>query len=150
MSNLTEVIVVPDGDSKPQTKAPPKRREPSFETLPNFSRVTPAQMSHITFPANGRYQPVRSVSSAPTKSLSGKGNRAGSTSRGLSNGYAGGGGILLLVDRQPQQAVDLIEWEDEPPAMEVEAPTATTTAMVDDGPEAPPPEPFEYPFDSDT
>ena len=55
MSNL------PEGQS-PESKTPNKRKEPNFECLPNFSRVTPAQFQHVVFPPSSRYQPVRPVS----------------------------------------------------------------------------------------
>ncbi|KZS89573.1 hypothetical protein SISNIDRAFT_526925, partial [Sistotremastrum niveocremeum HHB9708] len=48
MSNLTEVILGHDGDSKPT-----KKREPNSEVLANFSRVSPTQLSHIAFPTEG-------------------------------------------------------------------------------------------------
>ncbi|KAJ7268428.1 hypothetical protein C8J57DRAFT_1469101 [Mycena rebaudengoi] len=50
ISNLAE-------DEKPSTSAKStKKVEPSFEMLPNISRITPAQLAHITFP-EGRFQP---------------------------------------------------------------------------------------------
>ncbi|KAJ7278807.1 hypothetical protein C8J57DRAFT_148784 [Mycena rebaudengoi] len=58
ISNLAE-------DEKPSTSAKStKKVEPSFEMLPNISRITPAQLAHITFP-EGRFQPVRAVSANP-------------------------------------------------------------------------------------
>jgi len=146
MSNLTEVIVVPEESKAPKPST--KKREPPSETLPNFSRVTPAQMSHITFPSNGRYQPVRNVSGSATRP---KSNRSIATiNRGLTNGYAGGGGILLLVDSRPEEEVDLIEWyQDVAPMEVVDVMQEEPAPLVADGPEAPLPEPFEYPFDTD-
>ena len=40
-----------------------------YWTLPNFSGVTPAQLVHVAFPADGRYQPVRAVSVKPPSSF---------------------------------------------------------------------------------
>jgi 26S proteasome regulatory subunit N2 len=41
--------------------------KPSFKKLPNFSWVVPAQLMHITFPADGRYQHIWAI---PTKAPS--------------------------------------------------------------------------------
>lgn len=156
ISNLAE-------DGKPSTsKAGARKSEPSFENLPNFARVMPAQLAHITFPADGRYQPVRAVSAnAP----SGKGVKSGVTPAGSksataaiglsSEKYAGGGGILILVDKFPDQEAEFIEIN--PPAAPVpEAETNghaisgfdddddTPGIMLDErAPEADPPESFE-------
>ena len=54
ISNLAEGSTA---EPKPKRKA-----EPAFETLSNFSRVTPAQLPYLVFPPDGRYQPVRAVS----------------------------------------------------------------------------------------
>jgi 26S proteasome regulatory subunit N2 len=145
MSNLTEVVIVPEGEVKEKVeKATPRKREPSSTIQPNFSRVTPAQIAYISFPGEGRYQPVRSVTASSGKTgKNGKNSvqvaRALSTSR-----YAGGGGILLLVDSKPEEEEELIEWKEEAapaPTVEANAPAA----MVVDAtvPEAAPPEPFE-------
>ncbi|KZS93102.1 26S proteasome regulatory complex non-ATPase subcomplex Rpn2/Psmd1 subunit [Sistotremastrum niveocremeum HHB9708] len=148
MSNLTEVIVVHEGDSKPSQ--PSKKREPNSEILANFSRVTPSQLSYIAFPTEGRFKPVRAI--APTKT-----NKTGKNAGTLSNAdvIVGGGGILILQDRQLGEEVELIEWHDEdhdvPMDVNLPAPVAQAPApVVDDGPEAEPPESFEYPFDNDT
>jgi 26S proteasome regulatory subunit N2 len=132
MSNLNETFN--NGTSENETKSGSKlarRREPPSERLPNFSRVTPAQLSHISFPADARYQPVRSLS-PPMPS--------GDSVRGHMNLYAGGGGILLVIDQQPEQEVDFIEFEEDI-TMEDSTPLAETS--VEESPEAPPPEPFE-------
>ena len=99
-----------DGEASTST---PKRKEPSFEKLPNISRVVPVQVPYISFPADGRYQPVRVVStrSAPTK-----GGKASVTKSFLVPGltserYAGGGGILILADQRPDEEPDYIEFE---------------------------------------
>lgn len=138
MSNLTEVIVVHEGDSKPSQ--PSKRREPSSEILSNFSRVTPAQLSYIAFPNEGRYKPVRAAAPAKNNKLAGKNTDV----------IVGGGGILILQDRKSGEEVELIEWQDEdndvPMDVNLPAPATQTQApapAVDDGPEAEPPESFE-------
>jgi len=143
MSNLNENFNngTPEAESKPSVK-PSRRREPPSERLPNFSRVTPTQMSHISFPTEARYQPVRSLS-PPSPS--------GGSVRDHMNLYAGGGGILLVMDRHPEEEIDLIELEEEDVPMEALGDEAAIPApMVEDVPEATPPEPFEYPFDNDT
>lgn len=86
-----------------------KKAEPNFEQKPNFSRVTPAQLAFISFPSDGRYQPVRAVS---PKSPSSKSGKAGAASTALvlgSEKYAGGGGILLLTDSRPEEEASYIE-----------------------------------------
>ncbi|KIY50568.1 26S proteasome subunit RPN2a [Fistulina hepatica ATCC 64428] len=129
--------------------------EPSFEVLPNFSRVTPAQLTYISFPADGRYQPVRPVSLSP-KHL---------RSLGLSSeGPVVGGGILILDDRYPDQPEEFIELQETPPVSAASVPGAAAPAItvpasqgpdnqrhmdIGDGPEADLPPPFEYPFGND-
>jgi 26S proteasome regulatory subunit N2 len=153
-------------DNKPSTSKAARKIEPLFEKLPNFSRVMPAQLAHITFPADGRYQPVRAVSTkAPSGVKSGKsavapaGSKSATAAIGLSSEkYAGGGGILILVDQSPDQEAEFIEFE--PPAIalapaEVAAdgqnghaiagPAASGPhiALDENAPEADPPESFE-------
>src|SRR5258708_7839392 len=101
MSNL------PEGQS-PEGKTPNKRKEPNFESLPNFSRVTPAQFQHVVFPPSSRYQPVRPVSARETVIKAGKGV-AGAQKTSQPEKYAGGGGILLLVDERPGEPEEFIE-----------------------------------------
>jgi len=159
-------------DDKSSTPKPSRKTEPSFEKLPNFSRVMPAQLAHITFPADGRYQPVRAVSTkAPSSIKGGKavvapaGSKSATAAIGLSSEkYAGGGGILILVDESPDQDAELIEFEAlalAPVPTEVAAngqnghaiagPVASGPhiALDENAPEADPPESFEYPFDND-
>lgn len=157
-------------DSKPSTPPPkpPRKTEPSFERLPNFSRVTPAQLAHITFPTEGRYQPVRTITSKPTpSSRSGKGAvlpagvGTATAAIGLaSEKYAGGGGILILVDQRPDEEAEFIEFqtaavlptpsEDEhdgiPNGHALAGPPAASgphIALDENAPEADPPESFE-------
>ena len=91
ISNLTE-------DGKP-LGSKTHTGEPMSETLPNFSRVTPAQLAHIHFPADGQYQPVHAVSTkASTKSgksaVHPTGNILAMAMLGMpSERYTGGGGI---------------------------------------------------------
>lgn len=153
-------------DNKPSTSKPARKSEPSFENLPNFSRVVPAQLAHITFPADGRYQPVRAVSTkAPSSVKSAKaaiapaGSKSPTAAIGLSSEkYAGGGGILILVDEFPDQEAEFIEFEAPtaaPVSAEVPAdgqnghaiagPAASGphVALDENAPEADPPESFE-------
>jgi 26S proteasome regulatory subunit N2 len=112
MSNL------PEGQS-PESKTPNKRKEPNFECLPNFSRVTPAQFQHVVFPPSSRYQPVRPVSARETVIKAGKGV-AGAQKTSQPEKYAGGGGILLLVDERPGEPEEFIELSTvAPPAPQV-------------------------------
>ncbi|KAF6766119.1 armadillo-type protein [Ephemerocybe angulata] len=146
-------------EGKPSTSK--KKLEPSFEIKPNFSRVTPAQLAYISFPPEGRYQPVRTVTS------SSKGGKASvpPSVRGAglaSEKYGGGGGILILTDLRPEEEAEYIELETPaivPPPAEVTPagvqatgaqPTGPHIALDESSPDAAPPEPFEYPFDNDT
>jgi 26S proteasome regulatory subunit N2 len=110
-----------------------KRRtpEPTSEKLSNFSRVTPAQLSYIRFPLDGRFHPVRAVTSFPV----------GKPSSSKSERYAGGGGIVILVDRTPGAPNEWVQ----PFASQDAAPAPAT-----DAPEADPPPAFEYPFEQST
>lgn len=131
--------------------ATPKRRqpaEPTSETLPNFSRVTPSQLTYITFPSEDRYQPIRPVTTAA---------RSARTPEKAPERPVGGGGILLFVDRQPGEPVEFLDFGTEERAIPIEQtpqpvtdsqvaaePTASTGMHVDESaPEAEPPEPFE-------
>ncbi|KAJ3550952.1 hypothetical protein NM688_g4968 [Phlebia brevispora] len=119
--------------------------EPTFERLPNFSRVTPAQMIHVTFPRDGRYQPVRAVSTY----------RTSKTASGLVTGerYAGGGGILILNDQKPDEEPDYIEFTTQavptPAERTPESVRRPHIALDENAPEVGPPEAFEYPFEDD-
>lgn len=147
-----------------KTSKPPRKTEPSFERLPNLSRVTPAQLAHITFPPEGRYQPVRAVSTKAVPSLrNGKpsvapaGAKSPIAALGLaSEKYAGGGGILILADLHPEDEAEFIEFDTPAaapaPAEPVNAPNGHAIGAVPSGPhialdehspEADPPEPFE-------
>lgn len=153
-------------EPKPTTSSAAKKKpEPTHELRPNFSRVTPAQLAYISFPPNGRYQPVRPVSSRPTTSKAPNG--APATPPGVKGGktekYAGGGGIILLTDLRPDEEAEFIELEPppvpaapEPPAVGSGAtvpngdaarpqsgPSGPHIALDENAPEAEPPAPFE-------
>jgi len=136
------------------SKPPSRKKEASSERLQNFSRVTPQQLTYISFPPGSRYQPVRPVS---TNSVS----RPKKSSTGPLETYTGVGGILVLLDEQPDEPVDLIAPLE--PSVVVPEPTATQPAqpvetaaprphiaLDEDSPEASPPAPFEYPFGNDS
>lgn len=161
-------------DSKASSSKTARKGEPLFERLPNFSRVTPAQLAHIIFPADGRYQPVRAVTTktppgtknnSKAAAVPPAGSKSATAALGLaSEKYAGGGGILILVDEYPDEEAEFVEFE--APAA-AGAPTeavpngsipnghATTgataagpasgphIALDEDAPEADPPESFE-------
>jgi len=129
------------------SKPPSRKKEASSERLQNFSRVTPQQLTYISFPTDSRYQPVRPVS---TNSVS----RSKKSSTGPLDTYTGVGGILVLLDEQSDEPVDLIA----PLEPSVIAPEPTTTqpaqpaqtaaarphiALDENSPEAAPPAPFE-------
>ncbi|KAF8647902.1 hypothetical protein AX16_006434 [Volvariella volvacea WC 439] len=142
-----------------QSKRPTRKTEPQSEILPNFSRVTPAQLVHIVFPQNCRYQPVRAVSTrSPAKSGRNSTFKSLGSVVGLpSETYAGGGGILILSDLRPDEPAELIELTPPPqpaPAAPPPAavqpvqpvriqPTGPHIALDSNAPEADPPEPFE-------
>lgn len=117
-----------------------KRKEPTSETLENFSRVTPGQLPHISFPPDARFQPVRSfIPPSPAIKSKLKGASKGTTER-----FAGGGGIIMLIDRKPGEETKFV---DLPPELGGEQPATANTAqepsdMQVDVEEAPMPEPF--------
>lgn len=139
---------LPEGQSS-EARGPVKRKEPSWESLTNFSRVTPAQFQCIIFSPSSRYQPVRPVSTREPTIKAGKG--AGKMVH--PDKYVGGGGILLLVDERPGEPEEYIELGTVPPptqAAPVITASVTTTEVLrrnisldPDGPEADVPAPFE-------
>ena len=110
ISNLAE-------DGKLSSSKSPRKTEPSSETLPNC--VTPAQLVHVTFPADGRYQPVRAISvKTPSSFKNSKatvapaGSKSATAALGpASEKYAGASGILILVDRFPAEDEEFVEFE---------------------------------------
>ena len=147
-------------DESRASTSKPKKTEPTSELRPNFSRVTPAQLAYISFSADGRYQPVRAVSTKTPLSKSGKAvaTAASASLMGLgSQKYAGGGGILILTDLRPSEEAEYIEIETAipmaPPPAAQAAPAASAPASVppsgrhialdEDAPESEPPEAFE-------
>ena len=129
------------------SKPPSRKKEASSERLQNFSRVTPQQLTYISFPQDSRYQPVRPVS---TNSVS----RSKKSSTGPWEIYTGVGGILVLLDERPDEPVDLIAPLEPsvvapvPTTIQPTQPAQTTTAsphiaLDDNSPEASPPAPFE-------
>ncbi len=141
---------LPEGQSS-EARGPIKRKEPSWESLANFSRVTPAQFQCIIFPPSSRYQPVRPVSAREPTIKAGK----GTTKTVHPEKYAGGGGILLLVDERPGEPEEYIELATAPPptsqaAPSIEVSITTPGARLDrnisldpNAPEADMPAPFE-------
>lgn len=56
-------------DEKPKTKKE-RKVEPSFEMLPNYSRVTPSQLKYVSFPPDSRFVPIRKVGiDSPNQSI---------------------------------------------------------------------------------
>jgi len=152
-----------DGPAKtPEDTKPKRKSEPSSEHIANFSRVTPMQLAYISFPSEGRYQPVRPVSlnTVPSRS-GGKGNmnlgvRKGPSSVALER-YVGGGGILMMVDERPDEEAEFITFEPPATAPTTEseqslpngnanravAPTNIHIALDESSPDVDPPESFE-------
>lgn len=115
--------------------------EPNSQKLPNFSRVTPAQMAYVTFPPDSRYQPVRAVSTLPPR----KGHATLSSITNMEK-FAGGGGVLILTDLHPEQEPEYIEFTTVHVAPQTEASQVDRQrhiALDENAPEADPPEPFE-------
>ncbi|KAG1142270.1 hypothetical protein G6F37_006621 [Rhizopus arrhizus] len=100
-----------DGSEKKEERKK-KKKEENFEVLENMTRVVPAQLKHISFKEDSRYSPVKSESS---------------------------GGIIMLIDRKPEEEEDLLQ--PRVPAADAAARSATQEE------EAAPFEPFEYPFE---
>jgi len=100
------------------------------EKLPNFSRVTHAQLAVISFPSEGRYQPVRAVSSKTSVTANSSGKSPISALGLASQNYAGGGGILILSDLQPDEEAEFVEFETEAVAP---PPTNAEPAQVGNG-----------------
>ncbi|KDE05351.1 hypothetical protein MVLG_04266 [Microbotryum lychnidis-dioicae p1A1 Lamole] len=132
-----------EGADKSTTKL--KRREPTSTRLQNLSRVTPPQLSTVTFPKEARYVPVRPVASL-------------SETTGVASGVSsvgGGGGILLVRDQEPDKEAEFLEMQ----VMKVidtsgagaantagasAAGGAATSTEDHSGPIADPPAPFEW------
>ncbi|KZO96227.1 putative RPN2-26S proteasome regulatory subunit [Calocera viscosa TUFC12733] len=146
--------VKPDGE----TPSHPKKREPTSEKLPNMSRVVPAQLPHIVFPPEGRFFPIRPVTGTlrPPPRKAAKARAPSATAGAFVNSaqYAGGGGIVVLLDKRPGEPVEYIE--PEPVAEAAAAPASGMDLDVPpqpiemEGEEAALPTPFEYPFGEDT
>lgn len=133
-------------DEAPVEETGKKRKEPSFETITNFSRVTPQQTAYVVVPQASRYQPVRPLSTRVTVARGGKGALS------KAEKYSGGGGIIMLRDSQPGAEAEYIELFVPPPAPEPaaaapasgEAPPALLHIALDESsPDAEPPQSFE-------
>jgi 26S proteasome regulatory subunit N2 len=161
-SKVSEVPPLPNGSAASEKPAQvqgalksERRREPASEELPNFSRVTPAQLSYITFNPDARFQPVRPVSTKVIAGGRAKASRAPDAALSMnSDKHVGGGGILILEDTHPGEAVEYLVFETHSPisappeAAPAAAPTATelrrlAISLDENAPEADPPQPFE-------
>ena len=143
-----------DAAATSEETAPTKKKpEPTSESLPNLSRVVPAQMPYISFSSSSRYTPVRALvasSSQPTKSSASPALILESI---VESASGAGGGILVLKDNKPDEPVELVEekakrglqlaatgGEEPVPA----AAAAVAPAPVAEGPIAPLPQAFQY------
>lgn len=156
--------LVDDPKASTSSSKSSRKTEPAFEMLPNFSRVTPAQLAHITFPPEGRYQPVRAVSTTAASTRNGKAPATAtakvsppSTLNMGSEKYSGGG-IMILADLRPDEPAEFIDFEPapivaaEPQPANGDATGAGAGGVIPSGPhisldesaaEAAPPESFE-------
>ncbi|GAA5963482.1 hypothetical protein JCM21900_006483 [Sporobolomyces salmonicolor] len=115
-----------DGSASTPSKQQSKRKtphEPISFPVQNLSRVTPAQLPYISFPADARYVPVRPVvggssssstpSPAPSTTLpaASTASRPSTTTTTPSGSRAIGGGILLVRDTKPTDEAELLELE---------------------------------------
>lgn len=152
------------GGTKKKAKA---ATETNFESLPNLSRVVPAQVPYISFPSSSRYAPVRALttaSSSPSTHAVTNGKAPATPASILesivdsaaSSGLGAGGGIIVLRDRQPSEPEELVEMQvfkalqlAATGASDVPAPTSQATTTASAAPDtllpiAPMPEPFQY------
>ncbi|KAI3626445.1 hypothetical protein CBS9595_001806 [Malassezia furfur] len=119
-------------DAKKEEK-PAKRPEPAQERIKNCSRVTPYQLKYVAFPSSSRFQPIRPILGSraevwhntagvgalpmltpppPRDDADKPAPAANGTARGPEPAQArqlhhsvtgGGGGILMLLDREPSK-----------------------------------------------
>ncbi len=141
-------------------KSKRRKEEPTSQNLPNLSRVVPAQLSHIHFPAEGRFHPVRplitsTIVSSATSDLSPSvpANSASAILASLATtSRVTGGGIIILRDSQSDSEVEYFGYEANKSivpttdsATTAEATSTATEPQVDTtGPIAPMPSSFEY------
>ena len=137
-------ISLAEGDSSTLKR----KSEPSSEKLTNFARVTPAQLGYISFPSEGRYQPVRVLSARPPST---KITKSPTSIALAAERSAGGGGILIMADTRPDEEAEYVEFETQAaplpaaaaPALNLPAMTPGRHIALDEGAEADPPESFE-------
>ncbi|KAG2199130.1 hypothetical protein INT47_009869 [Mucor saturninus] len=103
-----EEMTEEDKKEERKTTVQKKKKEENFEILENMARVVPAQLRHIAFKDDSRYTPVKQEHV---------------------------GGIIMLVDRKPEEEEDLIQ---------PRVPSGDATARGAAEEEAAPFEPFEY------
>ncbi|KAJ9122579.1 hypothetical protein QFC22_002008 [Naganishia vaughanmartiniae] len=142
-----------DGQGEKQSTT--KKAEPSFETLHNLVRVTPAQLRHIEFPTSGRYQPVRQIGvKSPSALDASRAARSSATQQ-----HVQGGGIIMMRDTKPEEEAEYLELtaklDRTPPAAAAAPETGAATgeqqaegAMEVEEEEAAVPPPFEVSFAS--
>ncbi|OBZ82826.1 26S proteasome non-ATPase regulatory subunit 1 [Choanephora cucurbitarum] len=109
--DVDEPMKEEDVEEEKKEERKKKKKEENFEILENMARVVPAQLKHIQFKSDSRYSPVKQENV---------------------------GGIIMLVDKKPEEEEDLLQ-------PRVPAGDATSRAAAEE--EAAPFEPFEYPFD---
>lgn len=142
-----------DGEAEKKKKV--EKEKVGYE-LQNLSRVVPAQLPHIGFLPDGRYEPVKKVGPHVFKICI----------QPLISMQATGG-VLMLVDRKKGEPVELLEIKSrktvtqvaaggpapQQPAPEVGAGAVAAVDILnmedDEGEDAPVPDPFEYETDSE-
>jgi len=161
-----------DGDDEKNEEKKVKEPEPNYETLPNLSRVVPAQMPYISFHSSSRFVPVRPLvsSSSASASVINQAAKAPNSAALILDaivdvgiGLGAGGGILVLKDTRPGEPVEYVE-EQAKKALaaaagpeEIQVPASATNAGaaaqqppqpalgIDlNAPIAPMPSPFQY------
>ncbi|TIB63266.1 hypothetical protein E3P77_03573 [Wallemia ichthyophaga] len=157
-------------EEKEENKEEVKEPEPEFEVKGNLTRVTPNQVPFIVFSKDGRYTPVRSVSSVPASTKVHKegelGGSGSSTPVSINRrtrrptiasiysstpASAGGAGILILKDHKAGEEVEYITLEagEGNGGVQQQQHNQQSNEGVDDGEEIDnPPPPFEYNFES--
>lgn len=140
-----------------------KPAEPSSFTLSNMSRVTPLQLPHIFYSAEGRYQPIRPIgdpsagsASTSTKKPSGPTAAFGGLSVEKPGTGVGSGSIIMLRETSEGEGgyieLDRALWPEEAEQVVGEVAPDAQAAPAEAIPqeaieEAEMPPPFEFNFD---
>lgn len=148
-------------------KKPAKPSEPTSFMVKNMTRVIPSQLSHLSFPDESRYQPIRpigdsaessksSTSTPPVGSISSLNPSRSATPKPSSiiasekvDAKISSGSIVILRDTKRGEEGAYVELDTTlwpVPEVEVAAPVAAPIGILPDG-EADTPPPFEFNFE---